>query len=434
MTADEAPAFGQFLTDDRIDATLVADYVAHVPSTLARGSDGDMYEYRDGVFVRDENIVTKRTARALGRRYSASVCGQVMAHLLNVDLPEVGLPELPYGYLDYIVVDNGVYWWRTGDLDRHGPALGALTKLHVTFDEVAIPHSFNEWLAVVLPDEDVRRHLWEVLGYLMMTGNPMQKIFMLHGEGGNGKGTLMRVVRAMLGRENYSSISLHQLVEDRFASSGLFGKIANISGDLSAKFLADPQILKEITGGDSIAASRKHGNLFEFVPYAVPVFSANDYFRTSDNTKGWRRRWEVIEFATPLEETKFDEQVLLDDIPGIFNLAMEALRRLMTRGRFDPPAAAREATTAMHDAADPLLLWLDDDEGVYLGAGQSSPCADVYRKYAGWCRRNGYTPLASGPVGQRLKQQGITRSRPRITGGRTWHYDGIGVTLSTREA
>ena len=434
---------GQFLTDTdppRLDATAIADWVAHEPTKLGRGFDGALYEYRDGIFVRDENVVTRRVAKALGARYSQSVKVQTDAHLLNVDLPDVGLPDLPRGYLEYIVLENGIYWWRDDQIQAHSPALGAISKLPITHDPVAIPHSFIEWLGQVLADDaELIRHVWEVLGYLLMTGNPLQKIFMIYGEGGNGKGTLLRVIRSMLGQANYSSISMHQLVDDRFATSGLFGKVANISGDLSSRFLSDPQVLKEITGGDSINASRKFGQSFEFVPYAVPIFASNEFFRTSDNSAGWRRRWEVIEFNQRVDgRGAFDEQNLFDDIPGIFNLAMDGLRRLMTRGRFLPPAAAQEATNALHDAADPFLLWLDDDEKVWLDAEDAAernttPCADVYRKYAAWCRRNGYSALASGPFGLRLKQLGVGRTRPRNNGSRTWHYVGISVILESTD-
>ncbi|NYE20521.1 DNA primase family protein [Microbacterium immunditiarum] len=420
----------------RLDTTLLAAHIAVEPTPLGRGVDSELYEYRDGVFVRDENIVTKRVARELGARYSKTVEGQVAAHLLNVEVPEVGLPDLPRGRLDYIVLANGIYWWTDDTLEPHTPALGALTKLPIVHDPQAIPHAFREWLEQVLGDDpELIRHMWEVIGYLLMTGNPLQKIILFHGEGGNGKGTLMRLLRAMLGRENYSSVSLHQLVDDRFATSGLYGKIANISGDLSSRFLSDPQVLKEITGGDSISASRKFGQSFEFVPYAVPVFASNEYFRTSDSSIGWRRRWEVIEFNRRVDELgAFDEQVLLDDIPGIFNLAMDGLRRLMARGKFAPPDAAREATERLHNDADPFMLWLDDDEHVFVEADQSSPCADVYRKYSNWCRRNGYSALASGPFGVRLKGVGITKSRPRVGLARTWHYDGIGVILGSSDA
>ncbi|QXE28564.1 DNA primase family protein [Microbacterium paraoxydans] len=427
-----APSFLDAETG-KFDATLLADYIAAEPTRLGRGVEGDLYEYREGVYVRDENVVTKRVAKALGAKFSTTVLGQVQAHLLNIDLPEVGLPDLPRGYLDYIVLENGIYWWQEDRLTEHNEMLGALTKLPIAYDPIAIPHTFLEWLQQVLgEDPELHRHMWEVLGYLLMTGNPLQKIFLLYGEGGNGKGTMLRVIRYLLGRANYSSISMHQLVDDRFATSGLYGKTANISGDLSSRFLSDPQILKEITGGDSISASRKFGHSFEFVPYAVPIFASNEFFRTSDNSIGWRRRWEVIDFVQKVDGSgPFDEQLLFDDAPGIFRYAMEGLRRLMQRGKFAPPQAAQEATTRLHDAADPLMLWLDEDEAVFLGPEHMSPTADVYRKYSGWCRRNGYSPLASGPFGLRLKQMGITRTRPRVGSSRTWHYEGIAVTLST---
>lgn len=428
----------QFIDPDtnRLDATLIADHVAFTPTALGRGLDGDMYEYRDGIYVRDSDVVTKRTAKALGARYSASVCGQTMAHLLNIDLPAIGLPELPRGYLDYIVLENGIYWWADDSLQQHSPGLGATTKLPITYDRGAVPHSFLEWMDQVFPDDaELQRHVWEVIGYMLMTGNPFQKAIVLHGSGGNGKGTLLRVLRAMLGRGNYSSVSMHQLVDDRFATASLYGMVANISGDLSSKFLSDPQILKEITGGDSINASRKFGHSFEFVPYAVPLFANNEHFRTSDNSDGWRRRWLVVDFNQRVDTGQpFDEQLLLDDIPGVFNLAMDGLRRLMQRGKFAPPAAAVEATERMHDAADPFMLWLDEDENVFQGPDQDAPCADVYRVYSGWCRRNGYSPMASGPFGLRLKQLGVTRTRPRDGLTRTWRYVGISVMLRLGDA
>ncbi|GAB6857861.1 DNA primase family protein [Microbacterium xylanilyticum] len=425
---------------ERFDATLLADHIAHEPTKLGRDFAGNLYEYREGVYVQDPYVVTRRCAKALGATYTKNVESQAAAHLLNIELTEVGLPELPRGYLDYIVLENGVYWWREDRLTPHNEMLGALTKLPIVHDPIAIPHEFRAWLDQVFGDDPVMQdHVWEVIGYLLMTGNPLQKIILLYGAGGDGKGTLMRLLRAMLGKANYSSVSMHQLVEDRFASSNLYGKIANISGDLSEAFLRDPQILKEITGGDSISASRKHGQAFEFVPYAVPLFAANGFFRTSDNSRGWRRRWMVIEFPNQVESEDntgplYDESVLTDEIPAIFNYAMEGLRRLMERGRFLPPDAVKDATTRMHDEADPFLTWLEEDDAVTEGADQSSPKDDVYRVYSTWCRRNGYQAMNSGSLAQRLKQRGVTATRPRINGGRVHYYQGISVMITADRA
>lgn len=413
----------------KLSTTRLAEFIA---PDLARGLDGDMYVYEDGIYLRDERIVTKRVAAALGDRYSSTVEKQVEAHLLNVSLIGVGVRALPGGFLDHIVLENGVYQWQSDTLEGHNPLLGALTRLPIRHARTASAPRFSQWLRDVLgPDPELIRHVWEILGYLLMTGNPLQKMILFYGEGGNGKGTLLRVLGALLGEENFSAISLHTLVEDRFAAAGLYGKIANISGDLSSRFVNEPEILKQITGGDAITTSRKYGHQFTFVPYAVPVFASNEFFRTSDTSYGWRRRWEVIEFSRKVDGLgEFDERDLLAELPGIFNEAMAALRALMARGRFDPPAVAREATTRLHDAADPLLLWLDEDENVVLGDGLSAARTDVYRRYKKWAHANGYQPLASGPVGTRLKQLGITSSRRMENGSRARYYEGISVFLS----
>ncbi len=68
------------------------------------------------------------------------------------------------------------------------------------------------------------------------------------------------------------------------------------------------------------------------------------------------------------------------------------------------------------------------------GADQSSPKDDVYRVYSTWCRRNGYQAMNSGSLAQRLKQRGVTATRPRINGGRVHYYQGISVMITADRA
>ena len=120
--------------DGKLDATQIAAFIA---PGLGRGLDGDWYRYESGVWVRDPECVTSRVAAALGARYSHTVKGQVDAHLLNVDIPTVGVRDLPSGYLPYIVLEDVVYHWAADDVTDHDASLGALTKLPITFDPTA---------------------------------------------------------------------------------------------------------------------------------------------------------------------------------------------------------------------------------------------------------------------------------------------------------
>lgn len=414
-------------TDGKLDATRVAEYIA---PDLGRGPDGVYYEYRDGVYERDPEIVRKRVAAALGPKYSLTVEKQVEAHLLNITIPAVGIQKVTHS-LDYIVLINGVYNWRRSEFASHDPLLGAISRLPIRYEPTATAPRFHEWLVQVFGnDPHMLRHVWEVIGYLLMTGNPFQRMFLFHGEGGNGKGTLMRVLEHMLGEQNISSLSLHQMVEDKFAISMLHGKIANFAGDISSRYIENPEVVKQITGGDYITAQHKYSTPFQFKSYAVPVFSSNAYFRTSDPSYGWRRRWMALDFNNNVREMygPLDENDLYEEGPGIFNDAMDALRRLMERGDFDQPAAAAEATRKMHDASDPFMLWLDEDESIRMGPDREDPRQDVYNRYRAWCRANGYSALASGPFGLRLRKIDGIGSRESRAGGRyVRYYTGISV-------
>ena len=86
------------------------------------------------------------------------------------------------------------------------------------------------------------------------------------GDEDNGKSVMLKIISKFLGRENISSKTLHSLVNDRFATADLYGKLANIFADLSAKRLPDIEAFKVLASGDRISAERKFQNSFEFEP------------------------------------------------------------------------------------------------------------------------------------------------------------------------
>lgn len=429
----------QFINSDtgKLSAVLIAEWIA---SDLGRGIDGAYYEYADGIYQTREGLIKARVAAALADKYSATVQGQVEAHLLNVTIPQVGPPVIPgAGYLDHIVLQNGVYYWQTDEFGGHDPLLGAINRLQFRYDPDAACPVFQDWLAMAFEnDTEVIRHVWEILGYLLMTGNPDQLAFLFYGEGGNGKGTLMRVIEHMVGVENMAALTLHQIAEGKFELATLYGKMINLAGDVSSRYIENPEVFKTITGDDFTTTSHKFGAPFKFKSYAVPVFSVNNYFRTSDSSEGWRRRWLALDFNVPLRGrfAGFNEQDLYGEAAGIFNEAMVALRRLMqrtSRPRFDPPRAVKEATRKMHDEADPFMMWFDS-ENVIHGVGQTETRAAVYKHYTKWSRDNGYQALAHGPFGQRLKQAGVGTSQSRAGGSYSRLYTGIGVMIDVHDS
>src|SRR5450756_468891 len=99
--------------------------------------------------------------------------------------------------------------------------------------------------------------------------------FFLTGGGKNGKSTYLDMVKYLLGRANYSALSLKSL-DDRFKTAELFGKLANIRDDIGKAFIDDNSTFKNLATGNTINVERKNEDPFDFDPYAKLFFSAND--------------------------------------------------------------------------------------------------------------------------------------------------------------
>ena len=108
-----------------------------------------------------------------------------------------------------------------------------------------------------------------------MQQSNFEKVFMLIGEGANGKSTFLGVMQAVLGFDNVSAESLHDLTYERFAVASLFGKMANLHPDIESSELKNTGLLKALISGDAISAEKKYLHSFKFTNKAKLFFSAN---------------------------------------------------------------------------------------------------------------------------------------------------------------
>ena len=90
-------------------------------------------------------------------------------------------------------------------------------------------------------------------GMALMGENLAQKIMLLTGTAGGGKGTFIRVLCGIIGKENIGELRTKHL-ESRFELGLLAGKTLLYGGDVAADFLNEEgaSALKKITGGDPI--------------------------------------------------------------------------------------------------------------------------------------------------------------------------------------
>jgi putative DNA primase/helicase len=401
--------------------TLADDIIAMGP--LAYGVDDITWAYSGGVWRPDRHVVRRRAARLLGSRYRRSH-GTNAEDVVRFRSSEIKSEPVP----ESINFTNGLLDWRTGELLDHTHEVLSTVQLSVDYSPEAICPRFDEFLTEVLPADAVTM-VWELIGYLMYSGNPLHKAVMLTGNGNNGKGTLLRVLTKLLGGEaNVTAVSLHDLVNTRFTTASLFGKLANIAGDIDAKYLENTAMFKAITGGDSISAEHKGRDRFDFTPWAVPVFSANKVPPSADTTTGYFRRWLVVPFPndfTGREDRSLDDK-LQDpaELQGIAARGVAHLRHLLDRGDFELAEAASEARDEFVRRVDQVRTWIDDRCSIDP-AHKAVNRSGLYVKYSAWARTTGHGVVKSTEFYDRLDAIGPPIEAVKIHGTRS--YRGIRV-------
>lgn len=369
------------------------------------GIDGAFWSYENGVWFEDPKVVRRRVAQRLLNLFRS-------AHAANVEeytsyrVPKIVGDPVP----EWINFRNGLLDWTTGELHPHDPEVRSTIQFPVDWDPDATCPRFEKFLDESM-SQDYVDLAWEVVGYAMYSGNPLQVAFMFVGNGQNGKSTLIHAIEDMLGgRRNVSSETLSRLSSNTFSAAGLFGKIANIAGDIDATYQESTALFKSISASDTIAAEHKYRDAFEFKPWAVNIFSANKIPGSADVSEGYLRRWVVLQFPNKPEHPDPDlRQKLAAELPGIAAKAIPALQRLMARRAFDIKGDALAGKEEFAEAIDQVRQWISD--ATIAAPEHRENRKHLYDAYCSWANANGAGRLRSGEFYHRLESIGFRQTK-----------------------
>lgn len=390
-----------------LSATLAEAVIQAGP--LAVGRDDFLWSFEGGVWVQSRDVVRNRATRMLGEVYKRDHRATAEDHVRRM-LEDDGRVIGDTPPTDVINFRNGLLRWKSGEWLDHTPDLLTTIQLAVDYDPEATCPEFDAFLNQVV-DPDMIPTVWEVIGYLMFTGNPLHKAVMLTGSGRNGKGTLLRVITSLLGEHNVSSVTLQGLAKEKFQRVALYNKLANIAGDLDSTYLSETGAFKSITGQDLIHAEYKGRDGFHFTAHAVPVFSANEIPASSDSTDGYFSRWLVVPFPNSFlgkEDATLEARLTTPgELQGIARRAVAALRDLMERNRFQDTESSEAAMREFRRASDPVMGWLEercdiDPELPPFNRKQ------LYDDYKAWTTENGHRVLSGVKFYARLRSHGLS--------------------------
>lgn len=397
-------------------AGRLADWVERSGPLLA-DHDGRIWVYDGGVWRPDDGDVQRRAVELLGERYRPAH-NRTLHEVLNGSLERLTVAPVT----GMINMRNGLLLWADDPdpmLIGHNEECPSTVQLPVPWDPEARCPTFDAFLESAIPADD-RQRAWEVLGYLMMSGNPLQRLFLLSGSGGNGKGVFLNVVRALLGKSNMSAVPLQEFSDSQFATAELFGKLANVCGDIDATFIQNTGRIKELSGDDEMKGERKFGHPFYFRFWGKAIFSANAIPGAADSSRGWLRRWEVIEFPyTPTNpDPDLSRRVTTEgELAGIAVKAVHALRQLMLTRTFSTGESSEKAHAEFAEKANRVIRWINDpDSNITRGDGVFNKGTLLLRAFRAWeldDSGNDRNPTSSPRFHELARQAGLREKTMR---------------------
>jgi putative DNA primase/helicase len=222
----------------------------------------------------------------------------------------------------------------------------------------------------------------------------LETIFVLQGEGGNGKSVYLNALQAVYGKENTSSVSVAGICQD-FQRIYLSTSLLNIATEIRSNVSGAEEYLKQIASGETISACYKGQNYIQFNPRCKLFFATNGQLRSSDTSDGLARRLKIVNFTQQFVdnpsrqgERRRDTQLfkrLMSDLPAIFNWCLSGYIMLLRTRDFTTMEDEEETKRMFKEASNPLISFIDDVE---LEGSVSKD--ELYRMYCDWCDDAGH--------------------------------------------
>lgn len=277
---------------------------------------------------------------------------------------------------------------------------------------------FSEWVG-----EDKKDLLYEMLAYSLSSEYFIHRIFCLIGSGSNGKSKFINLMKNFVGDNNYCSTDLDALMASRFESSKLHKKLLCLMGETNFSTITKTEKLKRLCGQDPVGFEYKGKNAFDDINYAKIVIATNALPQTNDRTKGFYRRWLIIDFPNEFKEGGD----ILKTIPLIeySNLARKCvglLAKLVSKNSFSFEGSVEERQVEYEKHSNPMKQFIKD---FYVSDPNGLiPFFEFFEDFGTYLSSKGLRVMSKREVSDQLENLGYSTDKrhPPHNQNTTWVY------------
>ncbi len=375
-----------------------------------------LYIYHNGVYINNNEIILTEMVNLVDDLTERNR-KEVLSYLkLKTEIvkEDTNIISLKNGFLDektfifYPLTEENKYKYKT------------TRKINHNYNPKAKSELLDKTLeGIFLGSKELKDLFYEMIGYCMHYTCEFEKMFILKGEGANGKSTLFNLIYALFGMGNYTANSLQDLTNNKFRLAGLNNKMLNIDDDTESGYLAESSTTKKLVSGGVFEAEKKGIDSFSFRNRAKLLFSCNNQTRFGDTSNGINRRLIFIPLEADFSQSgdvTLGQRLANENVYEtlLFNSIL-GLKRLMTNGKFTTTEKIKEALEEYVYNNNPIMQFMDETYGDVVFNNMSYEermCQVVYDNYRIFCNRKGYkNPVSINTLGSELKRLGYNRER-----------------------
>lgn len=379
-----------FFDDKEFIPKRLGDYLMLSDSFKTVMGSEEVYCYKDGIYVNEgKELIRTRTAHILGEEYKSHYANETVSYIQARTYIHPNLINN-----NWLNLENGLLNPMTTEFRSHTPEIFTISRIPIFYDPKADCPLWKKSLMERV-EKSIFLTVQEAFGYCFLPGQKYEKGFLLHGQKRTFKSTTLYILEGIIGRDNITAFSLQEFSNDKFASAYIYGKTANICGDINSKSLYDTGSFLKITGGDPITSSKKNKDYVTFYPSTKLIFSCNVIPATTNKNPAFYRRWIILPFHVQTPADKVDpnfREKLRAELPGILNWSLEGLRRLEDQGRFSYELSEDEVKDMYEKNSDTVQSFIfncidmENDEG-------SLTKREVFSSYLEYCKSNELQPV-----------------------------------------
>ncbi|WP_234718512.1 DNA primase family protein [Staphylococcus aureus] len=399
------------MTFDTIAKSIVNQYYVRFYNNVLFFRDDE------GKFINDENMLKRKIHQFLDQKDSRNV-EEVYKQLLLMS-PIITLGEDESFEIHF---NNGyLHEGRFYEMDSK-----TFTPYHIDVnynpDAEAVEVVDNYLNHLSNNNEDYKKLILEVLAHTLIINKEFKrmlaKFFIFVGDGGNGKGTLLTIIRAILNRKNCSGLSIGDMADERYFVT-MQGKLVNLGDDIEDEPINNKQMkaLKNISTCDFVSTRQLFQQATEVEMTLSLIFTSNHILKSWEKGESYKRRvmWLPIYTKPAKKEKNFIQKLTQQDaLEYWIKLIVEAYERLYANEKFTVSEVVEKFNDQYHEENNNFLLYLQDFERKDF---INMKPKQIYDEYEAWAEENDLHPQSKKQVKDTIeKKYGLVVKGRRING------------------